>query len=306
MAAAVAALIGGVPAVAANPAGGALGAADQAVLDRFRSDYTKSLVEAAPDRAIAPAADDVRLMPAYQWPVLGKNNAATYYAAFLKRFRVREFRREAGGAADLGGGIGEYGTFEQTLIRRDTGAEHAIRGKYLDLWMRQPDGSVRLVAQVWNYEGQLPFGDDLRFADVPAVVTAYRARVLVKAGISFELAALDEFHGVVITQHDAGRWSLFFADDAVLMPNYATTRRGRAEIDEFIQAHTRELPIFEKLDIRNDRIDDLGRYVIEYASHVANWRNGDSSGVNTGKDLRIWRREAGGGLRLFWQIGNYD
>ena len=245
-------------------------------------------------------------MPAYQWTVLGKRNVAAYYAAFVKRFQVREFRRKADGAADFGGRIGEYGTFEQTLVRRDSGAEHAVRGKYLDLWTRQPDGSLRLLTQVWNYEGQLAFGDELRFADVPAVVTAYRARVPVTAGISFELAALDELHGVVITQHDAARWSLFFSDDAVLMPNFSEIRRGRAEIDEFITAHTRELPIFEKLDIRNDRIDDLGAYVIEYASHVANWRNGDSSGVNTGKDLRIWRRETGGGLRMFWQVGNYD
>lgn len=66
------------------------------------------------------------------------------------------------------------------------------------------------------------------------------------------------------------------------------------------------MPIFEKLDIRNDRIDDLGKYVIEYASHIAVIRNGDYSGVGTGKDIRIWRREAGGSLKIFRHMAMYD
>ncbi len=293
-------------AIAANAADQGLDPAARAELDRFRSDYAEALVKGETQRTTARLADDIRLMPAYQWTVLGKSNAAVYYAAFLGRFQVREFRRELGGMADFGGRIGEYGTFKQTLVRRGTDEERHLEGKYLDLWTREADGGLRLSTQIWNYDQPLDFADELRFAEVPAVRTAFAAHVPVKAGISFELAALNELHGVAITQHDAGRWALFFADDAVLIPTYTGIRRGRAAIDEFIAAHAREMPVFEKLDIRNDRIDDLGAYVIEYASHVANWRSGDASGVNTGKDLRIWRREAGGGLRFFWQMGNYD
>ena len=64
--------------------------------------------------------------------------------------------------------------------------------------------------------------------------------------------------------------------------------------------------MFEKLDIRNDRIDEFDDVIVEYASHVANWRNGDSSGVNTGKNLRIWRRGPDHGLKIVLQIGSYD
>jgi hypothetical protein len=66
------------------------------------------------------------------------------------------------------------------------------------------------------------------------------------------------------------------------------------------------MPIFEKLDVRNDRIDDLGNYVIEYASHIAIIRSGDFSGVSTGKDLAIWRREPNGALKIFRHITMYD
>ncbi len=70
--------------------------------------------------------------------------------------------------------------------------------------------------------------------------------------------------------------------------------------------HVKELPVFEELDIRNDRIDNLGTFVIEYASHIASWKNGDSSGVGLGKNIRIWRREADHSLKLFRAIGMYD
>jgi hypothetical protein len=148
--------------------------------------------------------------------------------------------------------------------------------------------------------------DELRFAEVPSVQMAFQAHVPVRNSISFELAALNLLTEAAVSQHDARVWSLFFADDAVLLANHTPICRGRKAVDDYIEDHVKGLPVFEKLDIRNDLINDLGTYVVEYATHVANWRNGDSSGVNTGKNLRIWRREPSGALKLFRQIGMYD
>lgn len=289
-----------------NAKPGAVAPADLEQLAQFRTAHPESLMAAAPERMLAVFAEEVRLMPAYQWTVFGRANAAAYYRAFVERFQVRDFRRELGEVADFGGRIGEYGRFTQTLVRKSTGRVYTIAGKYVDLWARTADGGLRLVTQVWNYDEPLEFGDELRFAEVPAVRTAFEAHVPLKGGRSFDLAALNLLHGVAIAQHDGAVWSQFFADDAVLIPNYSPIRRGRKAIDDYLMAHTAQLPVFERLDIRNDRIDDLGDYVIEYASHVANWRAGEASGVNTGKNLRIWRREPDGGLRMFWQAGNYD
>jgi ketosteroid isomerase-like protein len=146
----------------------------------------------------------------------------------------------------------------------------------------------------------------MRFATVPSVRAAFEPNVPVKGGLSFELAALHALSEVAISEHDGAIWSQFFADDAVLLSNQGTMTEGKVAIAAYLAAHAKELPIFEKLDIRNDRIDPAGRYIIEYASHVANWRNGDSSGVNTGKNISIWRREPDGSLKMFCQIGMYD
>ena len=64
--------------------------------------------------------------------------------------------------------------------------------------------------------------------------------------------------------------------------------------------------MFEKLDLRTHRIDDLRDYVIEYASGVANWRVGESSGVSLGKNILVWRRESGGTLKIWRAMSMYD
>ncbi|MEJ7644851.1 MAG: hypothetical protein WKF87_09665 [Chryseolinea sp.] len=82
--------------------------------------------------------------------------------------------------------------------------------------------------------------------------------------------------------------------------------QGKKEVTEFLKDHVTHLPVFEKLDIRNDRIDNLGEYVVEYASHIAMIRNGDWSGVNTGKNITIWKREKDCSLKIFRGMAMYD
>ena len=146
----------------------------------------------------------------------------------------------------------------------------------------------------------------LRFTELPSVQIALQGRVPVKDNISFELAALGLLLEKAVSQHDARLWSQFYTDDAMMIHSFAPLDNGKKAVDSFIESHVKTLPVFEKLDIRNDRIDVSGDYVVEYASHVANWRNGDSSGVSTGKNIRIWRREPDGSLKIFRQIGMYD
>jgi len=124
--------------------------------------------------------------------------------------------------------------------------------------------------------------------------------------LSVELAAYDLLMQRALIEHDASLWSRMYADDAVLLPNNAPIASGHAAIAAFIEAHCRELPVFEQLDLRNDRIEDGGGYIYEFASHTANWRRGADSGVSTGKNLRIWHREPDHALKLILQIPAYD
>jgi hypothetical protein len=120
------------------------------------------------------------------------------------------------------------------------------------------------------------------------------------------LAALNKLQESVISQHDGKTWALFYADDVILLSNHGSVVTGRKAIDEYSLAHAKALPVFEKLDLRIDRIDDLGKYVVEYATGVVAWKVDDYSGVNLGKNIRIWRRSDNGALQIWRAISMYD
>lgn len=276
------------------------------VLDRYRTDYVRSVLEGRPELAAPYYAEQIRLMPEFQKTVLGKANATAYDRAFAARFAVHEFRRDATEVLDLGSRLVELGTFHVKMTLKRNGQTRELTGKYLDIWDKSEGREPLLVTSAWNHDRAIEFSDDLRFPEVPAVQMALQARLPVHDRIGFELAAFNRLLESAIIQHDGGLWAQVYAEDVVLLANYSPMHVGKKAVDAYIEEHVKGLPIFEKLDIRNDRIEQLGTYVIEYASHVANWRNGDSSGVSTGKNLRIWRKDSDGSLRIIRQIGMYD
>ena len=281
-------------------------AAHATALQKFRADQIKSILDGNPAILSAYYDENIRLMTESIKTVLGRANALAYHQAFSARFSVKEYTRNEMEIIDLGSRVVEVGLFTVKLAVKSTGDEYTLAGKYMDIWAESGTDGLSLITAAWNYDHPVEIADELRFAEVPAVQMAFQAHVPVRDSISFELAALNKLLEASVSEHDATTWSLFFADDAILLPNRMPLCKGRKAVDEYLVEHVKYLPVFEKLDIRNDHIDDLGDYVIEYASHVANWRNGDSSGVNTGKNIRIWRRAPNGALKLFRQIGAYD
>lgn len=278
-----------------------------AYLTKFRLEYVNQVLNKKPGLLQTYYIDSIRLMPPFQKTVIGKSNVRAYHTAFANRFTVRDYTRTELEVLDLNGQILETGTFTMRVLINKTGKEQVLRGKYLDLWIALGNGELKLLTEVWNYdEFYADIHEQLRFDEVPAIHTALLPNVPVNNSISFELAALNRLLDEAVTNHDGNTWSLYYADDAMLLASYYPICSGKRAVDEYINTHVKELPVFEALDIRNDRIDYLGNYVIEYASHIASWKNGNSSGVSLGKNIRIWKRDPDHSLKLFRSIGTYD
>lgn len=276
-------------------------------LDEFRESYSQSWMSGNPDLITRYYADDVRLMPEFQLTVMGRGNAALYHRAFSERFSVNKAERAQMEILDLGAQLMELGTFELDFKVKVSGEEFQIEGVYLNLWRKTDNGEPVLITEAWNYNKWYDGLDaQMRFATVPSLRMAFQPRVPIDSDISFEVAARSHLLETTVTQHDADTWSRFYTDDAILIPNHDSPYKGKKAIADYIKMHAEEMPIFEKLDIRSDRIDHLGKYVVVYSSHVANWRNGDMSGVGTGKNIKILRRGNDHTLKEFRSIGMYD
>lgn len=277
------------------------------LLKKFRTDYTRSFVNKNPELVAGYFSENIRLMPEFQKTIIGKDNTLLYHKAFSERFDVKSYNRNELEILDLGSQVMELGKLSMKITLKSTGKEYELIGTYMNIWEESNDGELKLITEAWNYDQWYDEIDQpLRFDAVPAVQMALQPHLPINSKISFELAALNKLSEVSIIQHDGKVWSMFFADDALVIPSYSPIVQGRKSLDGYYDKHAKELPIFEKLDIRNDRIDNLGDYVIEYATHVANWRNGDSSGVGTGKNIGIWRREPDCSLKLIRKMGMYD
>lgn len=268
-----------------------------AFLKGFRSDYIKSMLDKKPETLAMYYTENIRLMTEFQKTMRGKSNALIYYKTFLARFDIKAYNRNELEILDLGSMIVEGGMFSMVMTLKSTGKEFGVKGKYQNIWEKL-DGKLALITEAWNYDNQLEIGEQLRFKEVPVVDVALQAHLPINNNISFELAALNRLMEATISQHDAKIRSLFYADDAILYSQHHSFFEGRKAIDEYIESEVKGLPVFEKLDIRNDRIDNLGNFVIEYASHIAVWRGGEYSGIGVGKDLAIWRREKDGSLKF--------
>jgi hypothetical protein len=300
------ALLGSLAASAAERSSTPVAREHREILDAYRSAKVRAYLDGKPDGALKDMAQDVRLMPAYQKTVLDKADAATYTRAFLERFTVSAYDREVIEVADLGPRVMEIGRFTMTVAMKGSAESHTLRGKYMDLWEKSPAGKLELNTAGWNHDELPKIADQLRFAEVPSVHVALQPRVPITAGVSFELAALQKLDESVIAQHDGKTWALFNADDGILLANHGPVVSGRKALDEHMERHAKALPLFEKLDLRTHKIDDLGEYVIEFAGGVVTWKVNEYTGVSLGKGILVWRRANGGALQKWRAISMYD
>jgi hypothetical protein len=279
----------------------------QAVLDRYNEKFAIFMNTGKLPELKEFMSPKIRLMPPFQNTMIGADHALSFHSLFTSRFLVKDYSRKRIEILDLGKQVVEIGTMSFRLQRRSAPGEQVVTGTYLGIWEGSEVDGLRLITEAWNYDQYLgTLHDEFKFAEVPSTHAALLPTVPVKSNLTFELAALNHLLDETVTQHDARVWSQFYADDAMLAPGYTAIRKGRNEIDAYIKKHVDELPVFAGLDIRNDRVDDLGRFVVEYASHIASWKNGDSSGVSMGKNIRIWKRQEDHCLKLFRSIAMYD
>ncbi len=275
-------------------------------LKQYQEDYINAIRHHQPEPILRYYDQEVRVMPEFQQVMIGKEQLKVYYQAYFNRFDPENYQRSWEEVLDLGKLVYEQGQFSMKMVLKNADKSQEVSGKYVNLWQKQEDGSLVLITEAWNYNHGLDFEDQMKFPEVPSVNVALQAHLPIDNAIRFELAALNHLMEATVSQHAAEIWAQFYTEDGKFLYSRNPIYHGQKELSAFLKIHAAEMPIFEKLDIRNDRIDHLGAYVVEYSSHIAIIRNGNFSGVFTGKDLRIWRRNADGSLKIFRHIAMYD
>ena len=145
---------------------------DQVVsyLKKFRSDYSKGMLENKPELFQVYYSDTVRLMPPFQKTIIGNEHALSYHKTILNRFTIQNFVRKEIEIIDLGTQVLETGTLTFQLTSKSTGKQQVLHGKYLNLWAEVKNGDLSLITEAWNYDQY--YGDiheALKVDEVPSV-----------------------------------------------------------------------------------------------------------------------------------------
>ena len=277
---------------------------DAAFIQKFNKKYIKMYTDMDFSHIKPYYNDSIRIMPEFQKTILSKENSEKYYQAFFNRFKITSYDRTVYEIIDLGSRIMEIGTFNMSFS--DATASYALKGKYANIWKKSADGKPELFTEAWNYDHSVDFSERLKFEHVPSVRMALQPHLAITDNISFELAGLNALMEHTISEKDGTLWSMFYEDAGISLHSFSPMVIGREKLDEYYRKHAEEMPVFEKLDVRTDRIDELQGYVIEYATAIANWRTNEYSGVSTSKNIRLWKRQPNGSLKIYRLIAMYD
>lgn len=277
----------------------------QEILQQYREIYIAALVSEDSKALLTHHAEQTRLMPEANPTIFGRENASLYFEAFFERFEIDQYEKKPLKYIDMGEAIMEVGTF-RLKMRNAKGDQRHLSGNYANLWKKTVNDTWVIEADVWNYDQWVDFKEELVFVGVPSVRTALQARVQPENAQTIELEAYQLLNATAVMQGDARAVSYVYAEDALIFPNYDGALQGRPAIYEWWQRHMLELPIFDFIHNRTDKIESFGGYLVQFSSHTAAWRTDNDSGISTGKHLRVWLKDTDGILKAQFSISAYD
>jgi len=277
-----------------------------AEIQRRNADLSATWRSGDIDRRMAVYAPDSVSNPDYQPRLYGPTSIARYYRALASRQRVSACTRRTTEIIPLNDeSVLEFGRFDVTYAPAAGGASRNHQGRYANLWRRQPDGALKLKAEVWGYLQRI---DDPASYSLAEPETAGRAAPPGDPKVEAELAELNRVDAEAVKTHDAAAKIARYADDAIYMPYADTPKVGIGEIGAHLVRYTEQGRgvTFESVRVWNEGFEVLGGYVVEYPKFEVRWRNGADSGIVSGGGLRLWRRQADGSLKMFRQIATHD
>lgn len=277
-----------------------------AEIQRRNADLSAAWLSGDVERRMVHYAADSISNPDYQPRLYGPGSIARYHRVLASRQRVSAYARRTIEILPLDAESAlELGRFDLTYALLADGAWHTLQGRYANLWRRQPDGALKLKAEVWGYFVRI---DNPASHSLGERETAGRAAPPGDPAIEAELDRLNALDAEAVKTHDAAAKIARYADDAVFMPYADTPKVGIDDIRTHLVRYTEQGRgvVFESVKVWNEGFEVLDGYVVEYPKFEVRWRNGADSGIVSGGGLRLWRRQADGALKMFRQIATHD
>jgi len=241
------------------------------------------------------SSSDAIFMLEYQRTLRGHTHIKAYYTQLFAEQKISTMHREFQETIELGEFSIGIGSFNKTWTRISDGHTIVHDGKFWCIW-RKTDGKYALFAYAEGYHREL-CSDEFTTIDL-GIQPKGKTNLELKA-----YAALDE---KAIRNWDPEIRIELFADDAIFYPFADTAKAGMDVLKLYLRAYHQ--PGVEIDYIRGEPFEyfNFQGYVLQFSTFEVDWRFKEASGTNTGKGIRIWKRQEDGSLRIYRQIALHN
>ncbi|MCJ7779025.1 MAG: DUF4440 domain-containing protein [Sedimentisphaerales bacterium] len=178
--------------------------------------------------------------------------------------------------------------------------------KYVTVWTRQPDGSLKIKLDSWNPD-VIPASEGTSESIVPKVTVIPSRTSDDGMNAIYEQVKKYEatFHKMFI-ERDSDAAAKFYADDAVLIPWGADIVKGKKDILEHIKKGMNEPPIL--VDINQHVVHIEGNDRMLFVVNLFSWMVKDKSSVQNvtipGKGIHVWKRQQDNSWKILLDLHN--
>ena len=252
---------------------------------------------------------DIQIMPEFQKTMVGPDVATRYYKTLFDGIDVAQFEKTLTETIPIDNLRADIGAFRLAYKPANSPSSDPaeISGSYFDIWQEDASGNYTLLTQGWNFDEAYP---DIRnsklFDALPGVHMAFTPSAPVGSGVSFDLAAVNQFNDAAMLRHQPDILYHVYAEDAVMMPHDSPPVEGREAIRVFLEDYTSHWPSFDYIKSTAHRIEGTSPFVLSYQSYNLRWDSLDNSGISIGKGIRILKRDDTGSLRTYRIISMHD
>ncbi len=249
---------------------------------------------------------DAICMPEFQPSMKGTKAINEYYLEILKRRQTAFFNKTILETMQLKNNIVEIGTFS-TAYQNIEGQKTTLNGKYLNIWILQPNGDLKLKAESFGYLHNIN-NPSSHLVKVSKEHSTYQfpQQLNTAKDLAFDLMALNTLMEKSVQTRDGNLRADFFTDDAIFMPFADSSKVGIKSIRTHLIDYNSYPVKIDTINIYNEYFEECDDYVIEYPRFYVKWHTSDNSGVGSGKGIRIWKREKNCSMKLYREIGIHD
>ncbi len=270
-------------------------------VNQYNQAFEKAWAGKDADRLAAMYDADAVIMPEYHTRVAGVS-VKKYYTQWFGLTFHNKLEKKTYAVLDAGDYVLETGTLQQSFKRADS-SEFSYKGKYIQVWRKHHNGSLKLVSQIW---GNAAWYDKNKLPVIEGVPYHPPGPFPLISAAAKKIDANNRAIADLVKTRNGAAFSQYYTENAIYMPYYSPMIIGRDSIHAYYQVHEDPKTKIDAVSIKMARMINAGNFYITDGYYTVDWGFENNKGRVSGKSINIWEKQTDGKLLLRWQMTNHD